>query len=95
MYLGLPLEIAKDRILNNLKENPLRSKSEETPANAEEVYKKIKERFESEQKRYWELYKIDNTKKENYDLVVDTDKNNLKEVVNIIVREYKNWLNRR
>ena len=49
------------------------------------------ERFESEQKRFWDLYKIDNTKKDQFDLVVDTDKNNLQEVVSIILREYKNW----
>ncbi len=54
VYLDLPPEIAKNRILNNLKENPLRNKSEGESATVEDVYKRMRERFESEQKRYWE-----------------------------------------
>ncbi len=92
VYLSLPPEIAKNRIMNNLKENPLRNQTEGESKDAEEVYKKITARFESEQKRYWDLYKIDNTKKENFDLVVDTEKNNLEQVVGIIVTEYQKWL---
>ena len=90
VYLDLSPEIAKQRVLNNLKENALRAQSEQSNT-VEEVYTKMIERFESEQKRFWDLYKIDNTKKDQFDLVVDTDKNNLQEVVSIILREYKNW----
>jgi cytidylate kinase len=91
IYLDLPQEIAKNRILNNIKENKLRMESEQI-SSAEEAYKKIQERFESEQKRYWDLYKIDNTKKNNFDLIIDTNKNNLEQVVNIIVSEYRKWI---
>lgn len=91
VYLNLPMEIAKHRILNDLKENIIRQQSEQYQEN-ENVYQEIKNRFESEQKRYWDLYKIDNAKMENYDLVIDTEKNNLEEVVEIIVSEYKKWL---
>ena len=94
VYLDLPPEIAKDRVLNNLKENKLRQESEKSTS-LEEVYEKMKERLESEQKRYWDLYKIDNTKKEQFDLVIDTNKNNLEEVVEIIVREYQNWISKK
>ena len=90
VYLDLGPEIAKQRVLNNIKENKLRAQSEQS-STVEEVYTKMIERFESEQKRFWDLYKIDNTKKDQFDLVVDTDKNNLQEVVSIILREYKNW----
>ena len=38
------------------------------------------------------LYGVDNTKKEEYDLVVDTNQNNLEEVVSKIITEYKKWL---
>lgn len=92
VYLDLPPEIAKDRILNDLKNNKKRLESESS-STVEEIYEKMKERLESEQKRYWDLYKIDNTKKDQFDLVIDTDKNNLEEVVNIVVKEYKEWLN--
>ena len=91
VYLELPPEIAKERILNSIKENKLREKSEQV-FSEEEVFQKMKERFESEQKRYWDLYKIDNTKKDNFDLVIDTNKNNLEQVVNIVVTEYKKWI---
>ena len=55
----------------------------------------MQERFQSEQKRYWDLYKIDNTKPENFDLVIDTDKNDLGQVVDIVVSEYKKWINKK
>lgn len=91
VYLYLPKKIARKRILQNLKTNKLRAKSENTKT-IKEVYEKMQERFESEQKRYWNLYKVDNTKKESFDLIINTNKNNLKQVVSIILKEYKSWL---
>lgn len=91
VYLDLPPEIAKGRILRSSKVDLLRQKSEKV-SSVEEIYKKITERFESEQKRYWNLYKINNTDKSQYDLVIDTNKNNLQEVVKIIVSEYQKWI---
>jgi cytidylate kinase len=90
VYLDLPQEIAKVRILNSIKEDALRKQSEQV-SSLEEVYEKMKERFESEQKRYWSLYKINNADKSNFDLIIDTNKNNLEQVVDIIVTEYKKW----
>jgi len=90
VYLDLPKDIAKERILNSIKENQLRAQSEQVK-NSEEVLEKMTARFESEQKRYWDLYKINNTDKKQFDLVVDTNKNNLKQVVDIVVSEYKKW----
>jgi cytidylate kinase len=91
VYLDLPQEIAKVRILNSIKENALRKQSEQV-SSLEEVYEKMRERFESEQKRYWDLYKINNKDKNNFDLIIDTNKNNLKQVVDIIVSGYKKWI---
>jgi len=91
VYLDLPVEIAKERILKSLKEDKLRSKSDPKTSSGEEVLAKMKERFEMEQKRYWDLYKINNTDKSQFDLVVDTNKNNLEQVIEIIVAEYKKW----
>jgi cytidylate kinase len=90
VYLDLHPNIAKERILNSMKNDALRKQSEQAE-NSEEVLKKMTERFESEQKRYWELYKINNTDRNQFDLVIDTNKNNLEQVVNIIVEEYKKW----
>ena len=91
VYLDLPPEIAKERISNNLKTNKFRQESE-GQMNIEEIYKKIVERFESEKKRYWNLYKVNHADKKNFDLVVNTNKNNLEQVVNIIVAKYKKWI---
>ncbi len=91
VYLDLRPEIAQERILKNLEENPLRKQSEDS-STSEEIYQKITSRLESERKRYMDLYGIDHTSLNNFDLVVDTTKNNLLEVVNVIVEEYKKWL---
>ena len=93
VYLDLPPEIAKERIASNLKTNKFRQASEGN-MNVDEIYEKILHRRESEKKRYKELYGVDHTDKSNFDLVVDTDKNNLEQVVKIIREEYKKWLNK-
>lgn len=91
VYLDLPPEIAKNRILNNLKENSLRKESEGS-ATAEEIYEKIISRRESEKKRYKEIYGIENhADPKNFDLIIDTNKNNLNQVVQIILENYKKW----
>ena len=91
VYLDLSPEIAKERIFNSLKEDKLREQSEQVKTR-EEVFKKMTERFSSEQKRYWDLYKINNTGRNQFDLIIDTNKNNLEEVIQIVVSEYKKWL---
>jgi cytidylate kinase len=91
VYLDLPPEIAKERILNNLKENSLRRQSEDS-LTSEEIYTKIIHRLESEKKRYQELYGVNHSDKNNFDLVIDTNKNNLEQVVDIIVSEYRKWI---
>jgi cytidylate kinase len=88
VFLDLPADIAKQRISNNLKVNTLRQQSEGM-ADVDEVYRKITERLDSEKKRYKELYNIDHTDKNNFDLIIDTNTNNLEQVVDIIVSEYK------
>ena len=93
VYLDLPVNIAHQRILNNLKDNAFRQKSEQDASTPEEVLAKMSERFESEQKRYWDLYKINNRDMSNFDLVIDTNENNLEQVVEIVLEAYKNWLN--
>ena len=93
VYLDLPSNIAKQRILNSVGENTLRAQTEESVSSPEEMYEKMQERFKSEQKRYWDLYKINNSDKNQFNLIIDTNKNNLEQVVNIVVTEYKKWLN--
>ncbi len=91
VYLKLPPEIAKHRVLSSLAHNELRAQSEQS-SHTEEVYEKMQERFRSEQKRYWDLYQIDNTDMSQYDLIIDTNENNLEQVVSKITEEYSKWL---
>ena len=88
VYLDLSPEIAKNRVMNSITENALRNESEQV-SSVEDTYKKMKERLESEQKRYWNLYKINNSDLTQFDLVIDTNKNNLEQVVKIIITAYK------
>jgi len=92
VYLDLPPEIAKDRVVNSLKENVLRNQSEQV-SSPEEAFVKMSERLESEQKRYWNLYQINNKDLTQFNLVINTKENNLEEVVSIILTEYQKWLN--
>ncbi|OGI91483.1 hypothetical protein A2933_01950 [Candidatus Nomurabacteria bacterium RIFCSPLOWO2_01_FULL_46_18] len=93
VFLDLSLEISRERVLKDLDKNKLRKMSDKSK-NTDEVYAEITRRLESEHKRYKKLYGIeDYTAKQNYDLIVDTNKNNLQEVAEIIVKKYRNWLN--
>lgn len=92
VFLDLPLEISKDRVWQSLENNPLRQQSEmlTTP---EEVLGKLKARLASEHTRYLDMYNISYDKSSNFDLVVDTNENNLEQVVEIVLAAYKKWVN--
>ncbi len=93
VFLDLPLEISKERIFQSLQNNKLRIESEGL-ADIDEVYRKITERLANERKRYKELYGIENhTDPKNFNLVVDTNENNLEQVVEIVLSAYNKWLN--
>jgi len=93
IFLDLPPEIAKERIYSSLQKNKLRKQSEQSE-NIDEVFDKIEHRLESEKKRYKELYNIDHTDKNKFDLIIDTNKNSLQEVSEKVISEYKKWLNK-
>ncbi len=61
-------------------------------SSVEEVYKNTLKRVESERKRFEDLYNLDITDENQFDLVVDTKVNNLKEVIEIVSKAYKKWL---
>jgi len=91
VYLNLSPEIAKERILKSLEENALRKQSESS-STVEQIYEKIVSRLESEKKRYLKLYNLEHTDPKNFDLVIDTEKNDLNQVVEIVLKEYKKWI---
>lgn len=93
VYLDLDPKIAAERMLNDMKNNPARHfENKGEIESIEEMVKKSAKRLASERKRYFDLYGIkDHKDKKNFDLIVDTQKNNLEQVVDIVVEKYKKW----
>jgi len=88
VYLDLDPKIAAERMLSDMK-NKGEIKS------IKEMAEKSAMRLASERKRYFDLYGIkDHKDKKNFDLIVDTEKNNLEQVVSIIKKEYKKWIDK-
>jgi cytidylate kinase len=90
VYLKLPTEIAAKRIIDKAEER--KTANEDIPSSVGEYAKLLDVRYHSENKRYKNLYDIDPSDMSNYDLVLDTSKQNLSEVAESIVVAYKEWL---
>lgn len=91
VYLDLDLEIAAKRILTHM--DPERLKVEHIPEKPSEYAKELQGRLDSETKRYMNLYEINPYDTKNYDLVIDTEKHDLNEVVDLVIEAYKKWAN--
>jgi len=96
VYLDLDSETAAKRMLQDMQNNPnRRTENDGQIESTEKMIEKSAKRLESERKRYFDLYGIkDHKDKNNFDLVVDTNKNNLEQVIDIVILEYKKWLER-
>lgn len=94
--LELDPSIAAERILKDAENNPNRNKETKQGFDSvPSIIKSINERFESERKRYKELYGIeDHRAPDNFDLVINTATMTLETVSQKIIEEYKNWLNK-
>lgn len=94
VFLELPIELAAERILKDKDNNPNRQTEDSSPFNLkEDIIKSIKNRAESEKKRYYDLYNIeDATSPEYFDLIIDSSKFTLEEVSQKILKEYEEWL---
>ena len=90
VFLNLKLEVAARRIIDNME--PERMESEKIPSDARAYAEQLQERLDSESRRYMNLYRINPYELANYDLVVDTEVNNLEQVAAIVQREYEKWL---
>ncbi len=85
VYVKVSVEEAARRILNA-------GRASELYDNLDKAIESIKSRHESEVLRYKTLYNVDVTDLSNYDLVVDTDNKTPEEIVEIISKEFENWL---
>lgn len=89
VFLDLNLETAAERIIKNT--DKARRDSEHIPDDPLEYAKKLQQRLDSEARRYLSLYEINPYDKTNYDLVVDTGKYSIQEVVDRVVDGYEKW----
>jgi cytidylate kinase len=94
VYLDIDPDVAIRRIMQDLAVNVDRQKSEEAYKDLEEAKERMVTRYDSENKRYQDLYQLDPSQHTNYDLVIDTGipENNLDEVVQEIIDAYNAWL---
>lgn len=91
VYLTLDTLVASRRIIENIDDRGSDA-NENIPADVDEYAKLLDERYQSENRRYMNLYQIDPSIESNYDLVIDTGKYSLDEVVKLILDAYSNWL---
>jgi cytidylate kinase len=89
VYVSLESQIAAERIYKQIQNEGRVSEDTKT---LEEVAQSILERQASEQKRYWNLYKVDALDLSPFDLVVDTATKPLNEVIQEIITSYRQWL---
>ncbi len=90
VYLDLDLEVAAKRILGNI--DPVRKQHEHLPDDPKEYAAALAHRLDLEETRYQAKYGVNISDRSNYDLVVDTDTNGPKQVVELILSAYNEWL---
>ena len=89
VFLDLDLHAAAERTFAQIQKE---GRTSQAGSSLDEVYAHTVQRMESEQKRYRDLYTIEVTDKTQFDLVVDTEANNLEQVIKIVVAAYEKWL---
>lgn len=87
VYLKVDINVSAERAFND----PNRKDTERFSSVAEQKEDIIK-RYNLENERYWNLYKIRKEDMSNYDLVIDTTNLTPEEVANKIKEEYFKWL---
>lgn len=88
VYLKVDINEAAKRAFNDEKRKDLESFS-----SVEEHKKALIERTNSENTRYLNLYNVDRTDMNNYDLVIDTTEMTPIQVADQIINEYEKWKN--
>jgi cytidylate kinase len=89
VFLKIDPHVAAQRTFEQMRKS---GRVSQNATSVEEVYKKTVERTASEIKRYTTLYGVDYTDESQFDLVVDTARYPLQEVVEKIVKEYEQRL---
>lgn len=90
VFLNLDLQVAAQRILNGM--DDARLASEHIHRDPIEYAQVLQSRLDSESRRYKALYDIDPYDLSNYDLVIDTEANNLAQVAEMVLTGFKTWI---
>lgn len=89
VFLDLSMDVAAARIFHDIDS---RMKSAEYAINVVDVEQGIRERMDSERRRYENLYGINPYHHSHFDLIIDTAQNNPMSVALKIFDHYKVWL---
>ena|ERR1700756_925915 len=87
-FLVLDPDTAAERIFRHLQHE---GRMSEDAQSVQEVRKSIDRRFTSEQKRYTALYGVDPTNPLNFDIVINTRRNDLNTVAGMVIAAYHAW----
>lgn len=87
VYLKVDINEAAKRAFYDQKR-----KSSEYFKTLEEQKADMEKRYQLENERYYKLYNVRKEDESNYDIVIDTTNMKPEEVADIIIKEYKKWL---
>jgi len=90
VYLDLDLMTAAERIMLNT--DLSRLETEHIPHEAKEYALALQQRLDSEARRYKKLYNVNPYDVGNYDLVVDTKRNNPQQAAALVLNSFHDWL---
>ena len=89
VFLTVDLKVGAKRIFEESKRRN-ESGSEKIHKSLEDAIEDVKDRIETEKKRYWELYHLDHHNSELYDLIIDTTSLTPTQVGDVIINYVKN-----
>jgi len=92
VYLDLDLDIATARIFKDTVSNSMRSAVGTSSSSLSDVSKQVKERMQNEQMRFKKMYNVDPYNSNNFDLVIDTSRQNPQSVAIAVFDTYREWL---
>lgn len=87
IYLKTDIDVSAKRSYNDCKRQ-----NSEPCKDIKTAKEQIQKRYNEEIERFFSLYNIRKDDMSNYDLVIDTSDMKIEEIVEVIKKEYKNWL---
>tara|TARA_B100001939_G_scaffold337072_1_gene340896 strand:- start:559 stop:1191 length:633 start_codon:yes stop_codon:yes gene_type:complete len=92
VYLDLDLDIATARIFKDTVSNSMRSAVGTSSGSLNDVSRQVKQRMLNEQRRFKKMYGVDPYSINNFDLVIDTSRQNPQSVAIAVFDNYREWL---